>query len=478
MKRIYVIVSITLLFLFGCESFLEVETKGTLGEKELFRNEEGFKDAMHGCYASMAKESLYGNSLSYGFLDDLAHLYFTSNEGDSWNDIVAFDYKNKLVEQKKDAIWNGMYYIIANLNNVIKQSEGKNLNKGAHGVILGEAYGLRAMLHFDILRMFAENVKLNPEARGIPYAYEIDLKNKKVFKLKESYENVVKDLTEAEKLLEKYELEENTNSEYLDERYSKMNIYAVYALKSRVYFYMGKLDEAISYAQKVLDNPAFVLAEPEADKLKKVHRFPGGTELIFGVHNNQLYRTIYTTFLSGEKVKLKKRLVRTDVKDIYEVGAFTPASTDYRYQTFFKNDEQGFRFTRFLEKEVEEGKKPEDLVQGINLIRLPEMYYILAESYLEKGNITKALEYLNEVRKHRGLAALEVPASGEKQWLLSEIMNDRLKEYWGDGHIFLEYKRSNRGFKAYNFEKIEPSKEIFVFPWPDKELEYGANKKR
>lgn len=475
MKRIYVIVSIMLLFLLGCEGFLEVETKGTLGENELFQNEEGFKDAMRGCYASMAKESLYGNSLSYGFLDDLAHLYFTSDKGDLWNEIIAFDYKNKRVEMKKDAIWNGMYYIIANLNNVIKQAEGKDLSKGAYGVILGEAYGLRAMLHFDVLRMFAENVKLSPGARGIPYAYEIDLRNKKVFKLKQSYENVVKDLTEAEKLLGKYELGEKSSLEYLNERYSQMNIYAVYALKSRAYFYMGIYDKAISYAQKVIDNPAFILAEPEADELKKVHRFPGGAELIFGVHNNQLYRTIYTTFLSGEEVKKRKRLVRSDIKDVYGVGAFTPASTDYRYQTFFKNDEQGFRFTRFLEKEAEENEKPEDLVKGVNLIRLPEMYYILAESYVEKEDIAKALEYLNKVRKHRGLAALEAPASGEKQWILSEIMNDRLKEYWGEGHIFLEYKRANKAFKSYNFEKIEPSKEVFVFPWPDKELEYGAN---
>lgn len=475
MKQIYIILSLSLLWFASCESFLEVETKGTLEQSELFKDEDGFKDAMYGCYATMAMQSLYGNTLSYGFLDDLGQLYFTSNSKDLWNKIVVFDYTDSDVEVKKDAIWTNSYYVIANLNNVIKQMNGKDLNTGDYGVILGEAYGLRAMLHFDILRMFAENVTISPEARGIPYAYDISLENKKVFKLKESYENVLKDLTKAEELLEKYELNSSSSSSYLADRFSQFNIYAVYALKARAYLYVKNYDEAITYAQKVVDNSALVLAAPEADELKKVQSFPGGSELIFGLYNNQLYGTIYKTFLGGEETAEKKRLVRTDVKEIYGVASFTPASTDYRYQTFFKNDEQGFRFTRFLEKEVEEGKKPEDLVKGINLIRLPEMYYILAESYVEKGNIVKALEHLNEVRMHRGLAALEVPASGEKQWLLSEIMNDRLKEYWGEGHIFLEYKRRNSGFKAYNFETIEPSKEVFVFPWPDKELEYGAN---
>ena len=35
-----------------------------------------------------------------------------------------------------------------------------------YALIKGEAYGVRAMLHFDLLRLFAENILLHPDAGG------------------------------------------------------------------------------------------------------------------------------------------------------------------------------------------------------------------------------------------------------------------------------------------------------------------------
>jgi hypothetical protein len=50
--------------------------------------------------------------------------------------------------------------------------------------------------------------------------------------------------------------------------------------------------------------------------------------------------------------------------------------------------------------------RPTDLILGINMIRIPEMYYIMAEAMLEEDN-EAALAYYNEVRTHRGLQPLE-----------------------------------------------------------------------
>lgn len=476
MRKINIIIisSVVFLLLCSCEDYLNVKHKGKLSEKELLNDEKGFENAMYGCYATLASPALYGENLSYGFMDELAQLYRTNASTDVLNEILVYDYANPRVTSTKDKIWEQIYTIILNVNNIMENLKTKDLSSNnLYAIIQGECYGLRGLLHFEILRIYAENVQLNPQGRGIPYAYQSDLKNKKVSKLRESYDNVIKDLTEAEKLLERHELNMKNTARlnYMKNRMTQMNIYAVYTLKAKVYFTMGMYKEAIEYAEKVLNSNVFSLSLPK--EIKTVQKFPAGSEMIFGLYNNKLYAKIYTSFLKEKSIF--PRIVRSDAKQIYEVASFTPQSTDYRFLSFFK-DGATLQFSRFLEAEAT-GKgdnTPEKLVQGVNVFRLPEVYYILSESHLMLGTFDKAVEYLNIVRKSRGLGDLALPMTGKQTWLLEELAKERIKEFWGEGEIFLDHKRRNKGFKDVNGIKIEPSKKMFVLPWPNKELEYGS----
>ena len=44
----------------GCDSYLDVNPKGTLEQEKQFEDVQGYRDAMYGIYATMAKTSLYG----------------------------------------------------------------------------------------------------------------------------------------------------------------------------------------------------------------------------------------------------------------------------------------------------------------------------------------------------------------------------------------------------------------------------------
>ena len=111
--------------------------------------------------------------------------------------------------------------------------------------------------------------------------------------------------------------------------------------------------------------------------------------------------------------------------------------------------------------------RPADLITGINMIRLPEMYYIIAESLIETDNAL-ALEYYNAVRTHRGLEPLE-----EGRALDIDLLNEeRYKEFIGEGQTYFNMKRLNQPISSYdNTTVYQPGSNIYVAPIPDSEYE-------
>ena len=51
------------------------------------------------------------------------------------------------------------------------------------------------------MRLFAEDYQRGKDSRGIPYSYDFNLKNRTVYTVAGTYENILKDLDEAERLL-------------------------------------------------------------------------------------------------------------------------------------------------------------------------------------------------------------------------------------------------------------------------------------
>lgn len=471
---------VMLLGITACENYLDVNPKGKLAEDEMFEDIEGYRSAMYGVYASLAKKDLYGKVLSYGFLDELAQLYYSPYEFNSDNikEVTTYKYKDLKVVDVVNNIWKKGYACISYVNNILAHIEKEDLNSETDfPYMLGECHGLRAFIHFDILRLFADNILLKQDASGIPYAYDYDLQNKQVFSLKDSYTNILNDLTKAESILEECELNNKTTTptSYQTDRYTQMNIYAVYALKARVYQAMGDNQNARNYAEKVITAPEFQLITPSSENLKAVMKFPANNELIWGLFNNTLYSTLYDDFISTDIV-ITPRRVREDLTDIYNTKEFQPTSQDYRYQAFFRPSSRTM-FIRLLEKAAEVDEDITKIVLGVNLIRLPEMYYIAAEGWYDEKP-EKAIRYLNDVRNSRGLADIDNSKVNQKEKFMEIMRNERIRELWGEGQIFLDYKRYNVEFNDLDMNPIKPSPEIFNLPWPETELEYGSTFKK
>lgn len=467
----------------SCEDFLNIIPEGQAKRDELLLTTEGLEEAMYGVYAQLRSTTLYGQELHFHTLEIMAHNMYCDGHT-TLTALGNFEYDNTDVKSIFESIWTAMYKNISNVNSVLNSPLIVDATKFPYTIYKGEALGLRAFMHFDLVRLFAEQYTLNPKANGIPYATEFSLNTPEFESLEKNYEHILADLLEAEKLLadeEKYEGEGN----YMLDRQIHFNKYAVKAVLARVYLTMGNKDKAAQYAKEVIDGGKYYLKEMTEvkDDLAGVLSVK---ECIFGVYHPSFYTTVSEKL---QKTTTRYSLdLRPDFKDIYNRDRL---GNDYRLNSYFSTATLGSeqvdrlcKLTDVYELNNNVGDRPLELILGINMIRIPEMYYIMAEVLLEE-DAAQALGYYNAVRTHRGLEPLPTEVVDEetgevvnRPLTLQHINEERYKEYFGEGQLFFNMKRLNMDVTVFDNTvthkggvHAETGKKIYVVPIPDIEKE-------
>src|ERR1700754_1205362 len=87
---------------------------------------------------------------------------------------ARFNWEESNAQLIMDDIWQSSYRTLANCNNIIQQVLAKDSSFFAESaneknMILGEMYGVRAMIHFDLLRIFCPAPVTGFAGAAIPY---------------------------------------------------------------------------------------------------------------------------------------------------------------------------------------------------------------------------------------------------------------------------------------------------------------------
>lgn len=451
----------------SCENFLDITPEGQSKRDPQLSTPQGIEDAMYGVYSQLRSTTLYGQELHFQTLEVMAHnLYCDKNP--AIEALGRFEYENTQVKSLFEGIWIAMYKNISNVNSVLDAPLVADAKGYPYTIYRGEALGLRAFMHFDLVRLFAEQYTINPEAEGIPYATEFSLKTPDFESLEKNYEHILKDLHEAELLLENEDEFENTSNFMLD-RQIHFNKRAVWATLARVYMTKGDKENAAKYAKKVIEDGKYTLKE-KTEVQDDLAGVLSKKECIFGIYHPGFYTQVnaklqqLTFYYSLE--------IRNDFKTIYENDG---ASGDYRTTAYFSELRLSDKDTRFrlckltdiYEQKNIVSSRPTDLILGINMIRVPEMYYIMAECLIDTDN-DEALLYYNKVREHRGLKKLE----SDQKLNVKQISEERFKELIGEGQTFFNMKRLNLDINSFDGKNTyNAGKNIYVVPIPDIEIE-------
>ncbi|SFG76846.1 RagB/SusD family nutrient uptake outer membrane protein [Prevotella sp. KH2C16] len=485
----------------SCNDWLDVAPKTSIPMDKQFASESGFKDALTGIYLKLGTTVLYAGDMSYAYLEEMAGQYDnypSHNTNMVYHQGFVFDYEKEFLD-KREGIYSEMYNIVANINNLLEYLEKKRdivTTEHLYGTMKGEALALRAFVHFDLLRLYGPIYQQHPDAKAIAYRTVYDRNATSILPAREVLQLIIKDLKEAEELLKKddpldfrtdrsSEEYENGNH-FLVNREYRMNLYAVKAILARAYCYENSAESrtlAVKYANEVINSGKWsLLAQQNLNKYNSIRY----EEQIFGVSVNEMGNLLADNGMDMESTSLNHHFY-TDAEhfnQIYEFGggdAGHVGQSDWRKdgQAFGKDDSAEHYFCRKF------NQKGMEYYMGVNtmpLIRLPEMYYIVAECASSAEESVKAL---NTVRSARGIAiadeittvGYDAPDNLSKEAprytkRINEIMKEVRKEYFGEGQLFFFLK--SHAYEWYLGAELKNMSEAqYKMPLPDNEHVFG-----
>ena len=482
MKYVNILIGCLLAFTaVSCDDFLDVRPKAEKLESDLFKNAQGFEDAIYGVYGSLPSTALYGRYLTWGIPEVLAQNLESTNSAIS--ELSEYKYEdNSTLRSMFSSIWTEAYQTIGYANNILEQlNDWSKESMPLYNYYKGEMLAVRALLHFDLVRLFAP---MDMEKQGIPYVTTYSYEVKPFYKVGEVYGFILKDLLEAETLMSeegktlKYPRNNENYYKFMNNRETHMNLYAVQALLARVYWMKGDMANAALYAEKVINGQAF----PLVDDIE-IKDYLAGTlspkETIFGVYSatyvdlckSYLYDFVsyhsYTAYDENSGATYLEPYNEVYAKDV------PPTSQDFRLSGHFRSSTGITRFLKTTDYYTIEGNVPDNrtsLITGITLLHTSEMYLIAAEALLDT-NYEQALEYFDTELKSRGVTPLS--QRGGETLTKEMIFNEYRKELFGEGQTWFNMKRLNRDIQSNAELRIIPASEsVYVIPIPEEEFEY------
>lgn len=466
----------------SCGKWLTVEPTDQISGENLYSNAEGYHNQINGIYKTMASASLYGRELTWGFTDALAQYYdyeVLYNAINAYEDASKYNYTDLAVQQLIDPMWTNMFNAIANCNDVITHIEKTDPlmfyeRLAEKNLILGEAYALRAMLHFDVLRLFAPAPVKNSSEKLIPYVNEFPTKVPIPLDSKDVLKNIIADLESAEKLTALFDTTNRTrilnknqrlesygqtnDNRFISDRGYRLNHYAIKALIARVCLYAGdegNRAKALRYAEELIN----------------LNKFKFTSSYHFGKGNIKLYDDVIFALYNN---KLKDSYNDINIDDKYFLTLIS-------YGEIYGGDKNDLRGKQWIVdsftgkiKSIKLCEIPDPLNGSsteffkycnkmIPMLKISEMYYIAAECTFSKDRV-KAKKYLTTLIEGRFASAIIADAKTQDEFN-QLILNDCRREFQGDGQLFFFYKRLNLPVRTKGLVKLNLDKEfVMIIP--------------
>lgn len=464
----YSILLIALFLLAGCAQWLDVKPYDKIAEEELLSTEEGYMKLLNGIYIELNRDMLYGAALSVEMVEIMGGAYVIGTDRSVWGnyqDLAAYEYGTEYWRARMSETWNKAYSLILNCNILLDNIDNdRDLFSGDnYRMVKGEALAMRAMLHFDMLRLFGPVYSRHPEHKSIPYYKAYSVTPNDLLPADEVAELVTLDLLEARILLANDPVRTDGMADYRDLR---LNYYAVSALLARSSLYFGDKSSAYKYAMEIIKavdegilsfvDRSLVIGSPDdPDRIFS-------SEVIFALSHSQR-STLFKNYYDPSRIPNYVFRMDNDLMSdlVFGGSAMTGGNQDdYRYRVNWVATGANRYFYKYSDMK-DNGNIKNTMIP---MIRLGEMYLIAAECVSD--DISVGSPFVNMLRAHRGVN--NVPE------LTEDILRyEYIRELYGEGQLFFMYKRmfSSVLFSSKQSMNPEPSDRIFVVPLPDSETD-------
>lgn len=404
----------------------------------------------------------------------------------------SYIYNNSPSQGVTANFWRMSYRVIFGTNKVIDAV--KDGEDAAHDQVKGENYFLRAMVYFNLVRIYGRPYyQNNGDNLAVPISLN-SLVNKdyqpKRNTVKEVYAQVVSDLEKAAALMTTARGNNYASRE------------AAWALLSRVYLYMGGTPtapqnafntKAVEYADKVITSNKYTLITGATYAASFASDSKANKEFIFSFRHDDANGNYINEFLSPRDV----------FGNPYQ-GEYA-ASPDY--MAILKQNPADLRLnfvTLETDKRITATDKSRNSVNKYNYqqiaplggfdfsarsrsgtcyLRLAEMYLNKAEALAKSGNNTDALTTLNVVRVRANAPAWTTASLAAAGFTVFQAaLNERRLELAWEGHSSFDNFRNGldmtRNYLDYFFTApltVQADDKRVVYPLPPIEIQMNPN---
>lgn len=391
--------------------------------------------------------------------------------------------------------WHTLYNNIDAINRNVNQLKELEDNPYVCSY-LAQAYALRAYDYFYLAQMYEQTYVGNEEAMCVPIVTEDNMTQRYTVGIpratvREVYDYILENLDRAIELLQ------NNTIAYPDKGF--ISTAAAYGLRARINLVMNCWEAAAADAQCVIDagvaqpytrdevsRPTFADINDQA-WLWGINAEETDAAVTSGIVN---WPSHMCTFSYGYAQKGAWRMVSqslfraipsTDVrKGWFLDGKCTSPNLNEEQKAYIQNyGASAYTQVKFAPYNNVLGRESSDInASDIPLMRIEEMYLILAEAKAMMGEVTKGAEVLNSFVANYRDPAYNCTASTAEE-LVDAVWMQRRIELWGEGHSYYDLMRLKKpvdrrraGFKASYVFYVPDGDAARIYPIPASEINY------
>jgi len=425
MKKIFLILALAVGFTACSEDWLEVEPSSSMSPDAAFTNIDDAENALLGVYNALWTRD--NNATYYG-----ADMFtFGDVKGDDVRAArpgarVATQYNyTESPEASTWGFWNRPFVGLLNVTTLIERAgqmeDISQADQDKLDQIIGQAYALRALFHFDLVRIYGRMPNNGNPATdlGVPVIDRVVHPTENVTRntVEEVYTQIFNDIELAIEMLPANNPADGT-----------IGGWAAKALGARMYLYYQDYDRALELAEDVINNGPYTLYSYE--EYANVWSQDNTSESIFEI--------MFNAQQNSDREGLGYLWDITGYNDLSLTNSFleffTEDTEDVRLQILADDPEQGEN-ALLMKFPGKNGGSPR--INNHRVIRLAEVYLIAAEAALMNNNQEVADNMIKELYDERTNRDNDITDVD-----LDRILEERRRELVGEGHRFFDLMRT------------------------------------
>lgn len=435
MNKLKIFLPLLALGWLSCNKQLDVQPTNQVDASTSIKTPADAQIMINGILRSMSSADYYGrNFVLYG--DAKGGDLTIASQGRGNDGLYTFNHSAS--SGSYSGYWSQLYFILLQVNNLLQNIDKlEAAGSTGFGAYKGQALTLRAMMYFDLVRLYGKSYDLDKNAYGVPNVTTPLTSSAQPLRntVGDNYTQIMNDLKAAAPLLGKTKAN------------GFINYYGNVALQARVYLYMKDYANALKSAEEIITSNVYTLYSNAnwVDSWKTQF----GSESIFEIGVYPLEGDLGATSL-GAYLRKKgdggSTILGWFIASDYYLNRLKQDAADVRWGVM--NDDEisttatprkGALYKYSGSTALAGDGKATSTAVNIKVIRLSEIYLIAAEAALPTDAL-KAATYLNAIRKR---APNLIPATALT--VTSDmILDERSKELFGEGQRFFDMIRLNK----------------------------------